>query len=389
VVVNTNTSTDGLTVPGQAVADVAGNVSDPSDMIVVKVDQDAPTIVGSRTPDANSDGWNNSDVTVSFDCDDALSGIASCTANQVVADEGTNQSVTGTAVDNADNSSSTTVSNIDIDLTAPNAPSVSADRVPEYSDLAVDWYKDTVTVSFAGNGDPDLADGTPGSGVDPASIPAATTFSASGQHTASGSVADLAGNVSAPASLTLSVDATAPAIMLTCPTSVVLNGAAVATWTATDGESGLATASTGTIALDTSSAGAQTAIVPAGTAEDNVGHLSSAASCSYSVSYLFTGFNEPARPMNAGQAIPMTWQITDAAGDGIGDLDSVASLTFSACGGGPATAADDAGSSGLRYQGAGRWHFNWKTPKSLAGSCQILTLTLNDGTTHSATFQFK
>ena len=45
--------------------------------------------------------------------------------------------------------------------------------------------------------------------------------------------------------------------------------------------------------------------------------------------------------------------------------------------------------SGLQYTGNGSWHFNWKTPKTYANQCRIMTLTLNDGSTHDADFKFK
>ena len=44
--------------------------------------------------------------------------------------------------------------------------------------------------------------------------------------------------------------------------------------------------------------------------------------------------------------------------------------------------------SALKYQGLGVWQYNWKTAKSLAGSCQAVTVHLADGTTHTATFRF-
>ena len=37
------------------------------------------------------------------------------------------------------------------------------------------------------------------------------------------------------------------------------------------------------------------------------------------------------------------------------------------------------GNSGLKYQGAGKWHFNWKTPKSYAASCHMMYVLLGDG----------
>jgi hypothetical protein len=84
------------------------------------IDDVPPTIVGSAAPAANAAGWNNTDVTVSFMCEDFESGIASCSSPVVLSSEGAGQSASGMAMDNAGNSASTTVSSIHIDKTAPN-----------------------------------------------------------------------------------------------------------------------------------------------------------------------------------------------------------------------------------------------------------------------------
>jgi hypothetical protein len=73
----------------------------------------------SRTPGANGNGWNNVDVSVSFTCTDALSGVASCGPNQTLSSEGANHSATGTAVDLAGNTASTMVGGINIDKISP------------------------------------------------------------------------------------------------------------------------------------------------------------------------------------------------------------------------------------------------------------------------------
>jgi hypothetical protein len=86
--------------------------------VSIKRDATAPTITASRTP-ANGNGWNNEAVTVNYTCNDATSGVASCGPDETLPNEGENQSSTGTAVDNAGNSDSKTVSNINIDLTDP------------------------------------------------------------------------------------------------------------------------------------------------------------------------------------------------------------------------------------------------------------------------------
>jgi hypothetical protein len=113
--------------------------------------------------------------------------------------------------------------------------------------------------------------------------------------------------------------------------------------------------------------------------------------------YTFSGFaapidNQPqVNVAKAGQTIPVKWRLTDANGVGISDPTSFVGLT-SALGAGCSGAADGvetySGASGLQYLGDGNWQFNWKTPKSYAGSCRQLTLTLVDGA-HVADFQFK
>ena len=60
--------------------DNAGNSA--TDPAKVSLDKTKPTITGSRTPEANGYGWNNSDVTVHFAASDSLSGIDLVTAGQ-------------------------------------------------------------------------------------------------------------------------------------------------------------------------------------------------------------------------------------------------------------------------------------------------------------------
>ncbi len=171
-------------------------------------------------------------------------------------------------------------SEVKVDETAPNAPSVTASRPPDYAGGG-GWYKGSVEVSFSSNGDPNLSDGSSGSGVNPASIPAPQTFNTSGSHTASGTVSDNVGNVSAPGSLTVQVDATPPTLEITCPASAPVGSAASATFTASDGQSGLASAENGTVPIDTSEAGEVTVST---TAIDNVGNETT-QSCSTQVGY--------------------------------------------------------------------------------------------------------
>ncbi len=114
--------TSGTAVSGSAL-DLAGNLG--TTVVTVKLDKTDPTITGATTTSPNAGGWFNGPVTVHFECDDGRSGIAVCPADMVLSGDGEDQSVTGTAIDNAGNSDSYTVSGIDIDATAPTIDSVS------------------------------------------------------------------------------------------------------------------------------------------------------------------------------------------------------------------------------------------------------------------------
>lgn len=110
------------------------------------VDTIPPTISASKSPAPNANGWNNTDVTVNYTCNDAQSGIASCSPPLTLSTDGVNQSATGTAVDNAGNSSSTTVSGINIDKTAPTATGGAINGW-----LVIHWANPTVTANVSDN----------------------------------------------------------------------------------------------------------------------------------------------------------------------------------------------------------------------------------------------
>jgi len=105
-------STDSKTI-----SDVAGN--SVTRTLSAFIDLTNPTISGAAAPAANSYGWNNGDVSVTYTCDDALSGVASCSSPTTLSSDGANQSAQGTATDNAGNTDSATVSDINIDKTKP------------------------------------------------------------------------------------------------------------------------------------------------------------------------------------------------------------------------------------------------------------------------------
>ena len=114
--------------------------------------------------------------------------------------------------------------------------------------------------------------------------------------------------------------------------------------------------------------------------------------------YTFNGFFQPVdngvpNVAKAGQTIPVTWRLTDAAGQPIADPASFVRIsstkTATSCSDSGDAVETYAGTSGLQYLGDGLWQFNWKTPKSYAGQCRTMILELSDRSTHIAEFAFK
>lgn len=102
--------------------DSAGN--EASDNATFDVDQTAPSVSAALSPDAAGTGWWNASTgapTVTYTCSDDGSGLASC-SDPYLFGEGAGQGDTGTATDVAGNTATASVSNVDVDLTAPGSP---------------------------------------------------------------------------------------------------------------------------------------------------------------------------------------------------------------------------------------------------------------------------
>ena len=87
----------------------------------INIDKTAPVIAfASRTP-ANTQGWNNTDVTLTWNCTDTGgSGVVTSTVSRTLITEGADQSAIGTCADLAGNTASDTHGSINIDKTAPS-----------------------------------------------------------------------------------------------------------------------------------------------------------------------------------------------------------------------------------------------------------------------------
>lgn len=127
-------NTDGTGPISGTVVDKAGNSTTIS--VIVNIDKTAPTISGAATTSPNAYGWYNAEVTVHFAASDSISGVDFSTPDVSLSTEGANQSVTGTAYDKAGNSTTTTVTGINIDKTAP-VIAINSPIAAKYDNLAI------------------------------------------------------------------------------------------------------------------------------------------------------------------------------------------------------------------------------------------------------------
>ena len=202
------------------------------------VDRGGPTIVAEADRAANSNGWYDGPVTISFECADAVSGVASCPEPVTLSDAGANQSVSGTATDRAGHSSDVTVDGINID---PVAPTITAELLEEPN--AYGWYNgEGVTVRF------DCRDGLSGlavcgnrqlSGAPSKSVDEVTISSEGRDQVKSGLATDLAGHSTIAVSPPVSIDRTNPTVAITTTSGSILVGNQKVNGTASDALSGV------------------------------------------------------------------------------------------------------------------------------------------------------
>lgn len=178
------------------------------------VDTTPPTITATVTPEPNENGWNNTDVTVHFDAADEEggSGLKSVTPDVTLSDEGENQTVTGTAEDNAGNTNSASVE-VSIDKAAPVT---TAD--PAGTKGKDDWYVSPVTVNFSATDNLSKVDQTfyvlDGDDKETGN---ALTISTNGTHKIEYYSTDKAGNREEAKILTIKIDQTVPTVAITSP----------------------------------------------------------------------------------------------------------------------------------------------------------------------------
>ncbi len=194
-------SDDGTTVHVRAI-DNANNISVVASA-TIHIDTEAPGISSAVAPAPNAAGWNNRDVIVTFTCDDALSGVATCESPFTFTSEGDNLSTTGNVTDKAGNANSTAVSGIKIDRTAPTTTASAPNG----------WNNASVSVNLS------ASDALSGVNVTYYTVDGGTTqtgtsitLSGDGTHTVSFWSVDNAGNAEQAQSVEIKIDGTAPGI---------------------------------------------------------------------------------------------------------------------------------------------------------------------------------
>jgi hypothetical protein len=372
-----NADTAGTTLTCSATS--AGGTS--SESVTIKRDATAPSITASVSPDVRP-GWTNQDVTVSFTCSDGGSGVASCTEPQILSGEGANQSVTGTAVDLAGNSATATVSDINIDLTAPT---ISGAASPDAN--AAGWNNTDVTVSFTCD---DALSGV-------ASCTSPVMLGEGANQSVTGTAVDLAGNSATATVSDINIDLTAPVVKVTGVTdgaTYTLGSVPSAGCSTTDALSGVATEAT----LSSLGGPVGSITVTCSGALDKAGNPGAAASATYNVIYNWNGFFRPVdnppvvNAVKAGSAVPVKFSLNGNQGLNIFAAGYPKSIVTNCTTGAPTDTIDEtltAGNSSLSYDAAAdQYVYVWKTDKGWAGQCRQLVVKLVDNTEHTANFKF-
>ncbi len=183
---------------------------------LVRRDASPPSVRASADRGADSNGWYNHGVSISFSGEDEISGVSSCTSASYSGPDADRATVNGSCTDNAGNTGSTGLE-LKYDATAPTVEA-KADRGPDSNG----WYNHALTVSFLG------AD--PLSGVESCAAPVQYSGPDTIKTSVTGTCKDKAANASAPVPFDLRYD-TKPPVLGRLRTEVTSHGVRLR-WTA-------------------------------------------------------------------------------------------------------------------------------------------------------------
>jgi large repetitive protein len=218
----------------EQVRDVAGNTTDV-DVAGINIDETPPAVSGSASPAPNQYGWNDTPVTVTWQCSDPNlagtsdlgSGVVDCPASQVLG-QGSDQTATAVVNDAAGNTSPLASVTANVDLIPPTL----SGAVVQSPDSA-GWYNTPVTVHWT------ASDAV--SGIDPTTEPPDTVVAGQGANqSALASVSNLAGLSTTASVGGIDIDTTPPVTSIVGAPTTWTNQGVTLTLSATDNLSGVA-----------------------------------------------------------------------------------------------------------------------------------------------------
>jgi len=225
--------------------DLAGNMA-MFTVSGINVDETAPMLNVHRENAANANGWNITDVTVSYLAGDALSGLdgSDVSGEFLFSNEGAHQSHTFTVMDLAGNVSTVTIGNVNIDKTAPTL-SISTDGTAnQYG-----WFNHNLHITVSAD------DAVSGLVIDPSSV---VVMGEGTNQSVTFMAMDGAGNLATYTVSGINIDTTAPTlnVVRTAANSFGWNNNDVSSsYTASDGLSGLLSPSSGGYVFSNEGAG--------------------------------------------------------------------------------------------------------------------------------------
>ncbi len=360
--------------------DAAGNIEEPVS-IEILVDAVAPTVTHTMSPLANETGWHREPVTVSFECADEDSGVASCPAPITITEEGAGQLLAVQAVDTAGNARIHEAL-VNLDRTDPTIKALIG-SVPNEEG----WYNTAVPVSF------ECTDEL--SGVAECPQPILLTPKSPGPVTAK--VTDLAGNTAQVTVGPLDIDNTAPQVLITGVTHGAryeIGAVPVPACQAEDAGSGLAGQCKVTVTGGNDNGVGDYTVKASAT--DLAGNTTT-ATLTYRVVYRWSGFNGLLSDENrgrlsdfrAGSTVQVKFSLTDARGNPV--RPTTAPIWIEPVQGTPTTLPFEAdytaggGTSRDKFSPVGKsWRYAWKTKRNQSGYYWRIGVILDDGETHYA-----
>lgn len=365
--------------------DLAGNTAEDT-VSDINIDKTAPTIHITRDPGPNADGWNNTDVTVTWTCTDDGSGPADDGGSTSLDGEGAGQSVEGTCTDLAGNSVSASETGIRIDKTAPT---IHISKSPAANSAG--WNNTDVTVSWTCE---DQLSGVTTTGGSVLLSDEAENQSAIGTCT------DRAGNASTDTVENVDIDKTAPAVSWN---SAIPNDAKYYFGQVPSAPSCSATDALSGVTGDCSVSGYSTAVghhTLSASASDMAGNETTLTSSYDVLAWTLKGFYQPVdmggvwNTVKGGSTVPLKFEafvgsseITDVAT--LGATFAVRGVACDSHAEADAIEMTTTGGTTLRYDSsAGQFIQNWQTPKK-AGTCYSVSMTAADGSSLKALFKLK